>query len=132
MHAQLVGTSDAAQILGVAPEEIERLVRDRPFPEPVAWLEGRRAWLRQDIEALRDGGQTADREPGELQDEILNAIEAAALLGIGERHLRRCVQEARWDLVPPPAGRIGLALYWRRRSVGDWKATKKPSRDSAR
>src|SRR5918995_6953136 len=112
MKAQLVGTSDAAQILGVAPEEIKRLVRDRPFPEPVAWLEGRRAWLRQDIEALRDGGQTADREPGELQDEILNAIEAAALLGIGERHLRRCVQEARWDLVPPPAGRIGLALYW--------------------
>jgi predicted DNA-binding transcriptional regulator AlpA len=75
MPDELVGTGRAAQILGVAPREIKRLVRDRPFPEPVAWLEGRRAWLRQDIEAFRDGGQRTDREPGELQDEILNAVE---------------------------------------------------------
>ena len=121
MRDQLVGTSGAAEILGVEPREIKRLVRDRPFPEPVAWLEGRRAWLRRDIEDLRDGREQADREPGELQDQILNALEAATLLGISERHLRRCVQDARWDLVPPPGGRIGLALFWWRSALRDWR-----------
>lgn len=55
--ADLVGKSAAARILGVAPQRVDRIERDRAagrrndFPEPALVDErGRRYWLRADIE----------------------------------------------------------------------------------
>lgn len=55
--ANLVGKSAAARILGVAPQRVDRIERDRAagrrddFPEPALVDErGRRYWLRADIE----------------------------------------------------------------------------------
>lgn len=50
----LVGSVEAAEILGVERTRIARYRKTGQMPEPVAQLRATAVWLRADVEALRD------------------------------------------------------------------------------
>jgi predicted DNA-binding transcriptional regulator AlpA len=49
-EAQLVGTAEIAELLGVVRQYVDRLSRQDPaFPEPIATLASGRVWKRVDV-----------------------------------------------------------------------------------
>ena len=61
--AELLTTSEVAELLNVSPQRVRQLVRDRSdFPAPARVVgAGMRLWRRTDVEHWRD---SADRSPG--------------------------------------------------------------------
>ena len=53
----LVGTSEAAEVLGVKPDTISARLSRKRFPEPIVTLKCGPIWRREDIEHLRDHGR---------------------------------------------------------------------------
>jgi hypothetical protein len=58
---KLVGARGAAEMLGVTPDAVRKLVARGRFPAPDVSLEGRRLWCRTTIEAYARNGR---RPPG--------------------------------------------------------------------
>lgn len=124
----LIGATGAAELLGLTASEFAYLERARPLPSSAAMLGNRRVWLSSDLEAFRDGKPFPEREPEELDGEVINREELAALLSRSPRTLGRSIGTARWDLVPEPAGRIGPIPYWWREDVEQWLEKKTSDR----
>src|SRR3954454_13617899 len=61
-HVDLAGAAEAADILGVTRQQVDRLAARPDFPKPVAVLRAGRIWRTRDIE--RWARQHADRRPG--------------------------------------------------------------------
>lgn len=58
----LVGVTEAAAILGVSPQRVDQLAREKPlFPQPVAELGCGRVWTEASITGF---AQTDQRKPG--------------------------------------------------------------------
>lgn len=53
----LIGTTEAAEILGVKPNTISARVSRKQFPDPIVTLACGPIWNREDIEFLRDHGR---------------------------------------------------------------------------
>lgn len=52
----LVGTKEAAEVLGVTPNTITQRIRRGRFPQPIVTLSCGPIWHREDIELHRDLG----------------------------------------------------------------------------
>ena len=96
------------------------MLREQPFPDPVAWIHRGRAWLRSDIERFRRGEEPPQREAWELQGQVLVLADVARTLERPVGSLRRYVRFQRWDRMPRPAGRVGGTNYWWRADVERW------------
>lgn len=61
----LVGTAEAAELLGVERPRIGRWIGKGAMPQPVAKLGATPVWERADIEAMRDSVEARKRQPVE-------------------------------------------------------------------
>jgi predicted DNA-binding transcriptional regulator AlpA len=118
---EIVGRGEAARRTGIREDAIPRLLHRGEFPEPVARLGERCVWSAAELERYptRVGPR---RDAGVWDGQFLRAAETAELLGQTVRAFRQAVARAQWHRVPPPDGRIGITLYWRRDSVEEWVA----------
>ncbi len=64
---EYVGTSEAAELLGVEKPRIGRYIKAGRMPEPVASLKATPVWRTEDVLAFRD-----DREPVPYIDDLIN------------------------------------------------------------
>ena len=117
----LVGRAAAGAILGFGTWEAANVLRRPDAPRAVALIgpQQRRAWLRQDLDAFRDGRSFPIRRPFELQPQIVTPDELAARLGLSCTTLRVYLSQ-RPHLVPAPAGRAAGAFWWWRADVSAW------------
>lgn len=120
----LISGADIARVFGL--RQLNKADTQKPgFPVIVAVVGGFNAWVGDDVRAYHQGRDFPHRDPGSYQDKLVDAVEAAQLLGYHVDTLRtRISQES--PLIPMPEGRVGNAYYWRRETVTNWK--KPPSR----
>ncbi len=122
----ILGSPGASRLL----KRSEQAVRDafkqsRHFPIPVAVMDGRHAWLYDDLKRYKRGLAAPKRSEGELQFLYMDSSELRTRLSLSSGAFRRRVKEQRWDLVPRPEGAVAAGVpYWLREKVEDWLRVK--------
>jgi ADP-ribosyl-[dinitrogen reductase] hydrolase len=113
----VVGASEASEILGVEVQRISRWRKDGRLPEPYADLAMSPVWIRADIERIRDGLDVITcTEPPE-PPVLLGTAEAANLLGVGRPQITRWRQPTptrRSPAFPDPAVTVKAGPIWTR------------------
>jgi hypothetical protein len=122
----ILGLPGAVRLLGRSEGAVRRTSeQSRHFPVPVAVIEGRRAWLYEDLKRYKRGLAAPKRSEAELQFLYMDAPELRARLKLSAEALVRRVKEQRWDLVPRPEGAVAAGVpYWLREKVEDWLRVK--------
>lgn len=114
---QLVGTSEAADILGVATSQVSRWAKPDKragrvrMPPPAADLAATPVWHRRDVEALAaDGDAVFTSEPLDL----VSTREAAELLGVDRSQIGRWRRKTGF---PEPCAELRAGPLWWRADV---------------
>jgi predicted DNA-binding transcriptional regulator AlpA len=107
---RLVGTSEAAELLGVEKPRIGRYIKNGRMPEPVCKLSATPIWRAEDIEAMRDG-----EDPGRVRRlELVGTREAAEMLGVERTRIGRWLRTGR---MPAPLVKLKATPVWRASDV---------------
>jgi hypothetical protein len=122
----ILGLSGASRLLKRSEGAVRKAFeQSRHFPIPVAVIEGKRAWLYDDLKCYKRGLAAPKRSEGELQFLYMEVSELSARLKLSPAALQRRVREKRWDLVPRPEGAVAAGVpYWLREKVEDWLRVK--------
>lgn len=122
----LVGTSEAAEILGVEKPRIGRWIHSGRMPEPVCRLNATPVWLRADVEALGESikavkaAKAAKQSKPEMRVkpsrplDLVGTREAAELLGVERTRIGRWLRSGR---MPEPLVRLNATPIWLRADV---------------
>jgi predicted DNA-binding transcriptional regulator AlpA len=116
----LVGTSEAAEVLGVEKPRIGRYIRTGKMPTPVALLGATPVWNRGDVEALRDAMAAARSGHPEMRVaparalDIVGTREAAEMLGVERTRIGRWLRLGR---MPEPLARLHATPIWLRKDL---------------
>jgi predicted DNA-binding transcriptional regulator AlpA len=124
----LVGLTAMALILGRSKQHAADWLARDDFPKPVARLVGKRVWLKEDIEAVRNGESFPKREPYSMQHLYMDQEGIEQILGKPYSSWGNKISQQRWDKVPKPAGRHARTYYWLRSEVYDWLARRDAER----
>ncbi|HEX5762007.1 MAG TPA: hypothetical protein VFY04_02690 [Solirubrobacterales bacterium] len=122
----ILGLPGVVRLLGRKEAAVRRAIEQSPhFPTPAAVIEGRRAWLYEDLKRYKRGLAASKLSEGELQYLYMDASELRTRLSLSAEALGRRVREKRWDLVPRPEGAVAAGVpYWLREKVDDWLRVK--------
>jgi predicted DNA-binding transcriptional regulator AlpA len=116
----LVGTREAAEILGVEKPRIGRYIKRGRMATPVAELGATKVWLREDIEAMRDAmndrvqGKPEMRVAPSKPLDLVGTREAAEMLGVERTRIGRWIKTGR---MPEPLARLHATPVWLRRDI---------------
>lgn len=128
----LVGAGAAARVLGLATTAVTVIENQPGFPVWVARFGKSKAWLLEDIEAWAGDRQVPARLEGEIQAELMESAELAALLDVQLESLHAYVNAQRWTLVPPPGAIVSQRHVWRRIDVEAWSQSRGPKLPTGR
>jgi predicted DNA-binding transcriptional regulator AlpA len=106
----LVSTREIVAITGMHGSTLQSRMAESGFPVPVLVIVDRRYWLREDIEAYRDGKPVPIRKHNELEGIYIDAVEASEILGVSRAYLTHP------GLLPDPVFKSAHQL-WRRADV---------------
>ena len=118
----LVGTSEAADVLQCEKPRIGRYIRTGLMPAPVAKLQATPVWLRSDVLALKEALDARESEhtrpkfrvaPSRPLD-LVGTREAAELLGVERTRIGRWLKTG---LMPEPLVKLRATPVWFRRDV---------------
>ena len=123
---ELLPLSAAAIMLGISGQVAHTRKSEEDFPPWAAKVGDGHYWYREDLEALRDGHDPPDREPGEANHLIYSTADLAGLLRRTTAGLSANIHARRWHLVPEPAGRAGPYAYWLREDADAWIRKHRP------
>lgn len=121
----LVGRTEAARILDIAPRRLSTLRDNGRFLPAIVFGETSHAWLREDIEALARKQPLPERDLSAERRNWLTLSELAVQLDTTERQLRSRVRHERWHLVPRPT-HWGQFMAWHRDDISAWQAAQRP------
>lgn len=130
---RLVGTKFIALTHGISQPHAGKLGRSDGFPTTVARLNGKSAWMADDILAHKDGRPFPRRTEGAMQRRIYSSADIAKRLGVSQASLIGLIGQSS-PTVPQPQGRIGQDYYWTPAAYRQWsrsrdrKAARKRSR----
>lgn len=125
----VVGASQAAEILGVEVPRITRWRKAGRMPALAADLKATPVWHRQNVEELRDDKPITDL--GKLS--LVSTAEAAELLGVDKSQVGRWQREdaKRRDAgeeprhhFPEPVAHAGSYPLWERRQIAAFKRSR--------
>lgn len=117
---ELVGTREAAEILGVEKPRIGRYIKRGRMPTPVAELGATKVWRREDVEALRDAirlrqqGRPEMRVAPSKPMDLVGTREAAEMLGVERTRIGRWMRAGR---LPEPLARLHATPVWLRKDI---------------
>lgn len=106
----LVGTHEAALILGVEKPRIGRYIKSGRMPKPVCELGATKLWHRADVEAVARG----ERPRRAQQLALVGTKEAADLLGVERTRIGRWKQKG---IMPDPVSVTKATPVWRKKDV---------------
>lgn len=101
----VVGASEAAEILGVEKQRISRWRDSGRLPEPAADLRSTPVWRRTTIETIARG----DSARTEAMLNLLGVAEAAAMLGVDRSQIGRWRRAGRF---PAPVLELAAGPLW--------------------
>lgn len=101
----LVGASEAADLLGVEVQRISRYRNSGRMPEPVAQLAATDVWRAKDVKAMKK--LRVPKDVPELP--LLGTSEAAGFLGVNKSQVGRWV---RTGVFPAPVVRLAAGPVW--------------------
>lgn len=106
-------------VLDLPPDGDE--MDDDGFPKPIMWWRGEH-WAKSDIRAYREGRRFHGQGERSVRNEYMDATEVADFIGLERSKLLGRVGQRKpnYYKVPPPAGRIDNAHYWKRAEVKSW------------
>jgi hypothetical protein len=118
----LVGLPQLSRIFKASTQVVTELTTSDPrFPVPVAHIDGRDAWLYEDVKLYRRNLATPKRAEDEYQRSFISLSELLPLLKRQEQAVRRAIRKQAWARVPPPEGELGTGIYyWRREKAEAW------------
>jgi len=95
------------------------LLAEPHFPRPALVINGRRAWLRDEVEAYLRGERVPLKEANRLRGEYLTTNEVAEMFAVAPAFI-----SGRRQRLVSPAGRVGYSLIWHGfRYSPNWRAT---------
>lgn len=116
MPLELVGVAEAAELLGVPASRVKRWEAEgragTRMPPTVAKPSTGSVWVKEDVEALRDG---ATEFPDREQLPLVGVTDAAGLLGVGKSEIGRW--RRRNAGFPEPAYKLRAGPLWMRDDV---------------
>ncbi len=117
------GTATISLMHGVTTGRGKGITRTDGFPAPAFEL-GRsmQAWLLTDVEAHHEGRPFPEREPGWLQEQVLNSTQLRELCGLTTAQLGNAIHRGKLAVAPPPAGLVTGLHFWWRRDFESWAA----------
>jgi predicted DNA-binding transcriptional regulator AlpA len=115
----LIGTSEAAEILGIKVPQISRLRDNGKMPKPCATFAATDVWHRADVEAIKDGGEPTF---GGKVTGLVGAKEAAKLLKVDRSQIGRW---RRLGKFPEPAYELVAGPLWRCDDLKTWQKNRK-------
>jgi predicted DNA-binding transcriptional regulator AlpA len=101
----LIAVGTIALIVGSGTEIAHRLTRRADFPRPALILAGRRAWLRDEVDAYLRGERPRLLEANRLRNEYVTAGDVAKRLAVHPVTLSRMTE-------PRPIGQVAGFNYW--------------------
>jgi hypothetical protein len=119
---RIIGLAALARLLK-QPEQraMDLFVKDKNFPTTVAYIQGHRAWLYEDVLLYKRGLATPQRDEGELQVLFADAEEIRARVKMLPGNFQSAFRRQRWDLIPRPEGALVAGIYyWKRTQVNHW------------
>lgn len=117
--APLVGAREVTRILGISRGQYQYRQKHGSLPPAMDFSRGQ-TWLREDIEAIRDGQSVPVRHHEAVRREWFDVRELAELLGCARKSIYDRVSLQRWHLVPPPTQHSTTLYAWRRDEVEAW------------
>lgn len=113
----LVGASEAADILGVEVQRISRYRGQHRLPPVVAELAATPVWRAEDIETFRDRGSIPDDPEPML---LAGTSEAAKMLGVQKSQIGRWLREG---VFPAPVVRLRAGPVWTGAQIEEFRST---------
>ena len=122
----LLSITNVARILERSPKSARDYVTEKPFPVPVAKINGSNVWRRKDVEAFHAGEHWPKRRHHGWQKRYIGAKEMRETLGFEQLYFNMLIRWKRWDRVPKPEGRIAQRQpYWKRAAFEKWLKKRK-------
>lgn len=115
----LIGTKEAAEILGVRVPQITRLRESGKMPKPCAQLAATDVWHRTDVESIKDGGKATF---GGKVKGLMGVKETADLLDVDRSQIGRW---RRLDKFPAPNYELVAGPVWLKDEIKAWDKTRK-------
>lgn len=106
----VVGTSEAAEILGVSVPMITRYRKQGRLPKPVALLAATDVWMREDIKNRADGA-------GRRKLALVGTKEVADLLDVDRSQIGRWRRAGKF---PEPCVELVAGPLWWARDIKAW------------
>lgn len=118
-YSDLVGTAEAADILGFEKSRVGRYARSGKMPKPVAELHATKVWRARDVENLRDAiaehGERGTQPPTHSRPlALVGTREAAELLGVERTRIGRWRKSG---YMPEPLVELHATPVWHRRDI---------------
>lgn len=113
---ELVGASEAADLLDVEVQRISRLQKQGRMPRPVAHLASTPVWAKEDILSLKEG-----RRGAVLPMPLLGTSEAAEALSVNKSQIGRWLRTGDF---PAPTVRLAAGPVWTRQQIEDFRASR--------
>lgn len=114
----LVGASEAADILGVEVQRISRYSRHDRMPDVVAELAATPVWSAKDIEYFRDHGLPPDEPASPMK--LAGTREAAEMLGVHKSQIGRWLRQG---VFPEPMVRLRAGPVWKVSEIKRFQST---------
>lgn len=111
----LIGTSEAAEILGVKPPQITRLRENGRMPKPAAELAATDVWHRASVEAVQNGNEPSE---GDRIKGLAGLAESAKLFKVDKSQIGRW---RRAGTFPEPKFELRAGPVWLVTELRAWK-----------
>lgn len=111
LFGDVVGTAEAAEMLGVATTGITRWRKAGRMPTTAAELAATPVWWREDVERVKRG---EDFRPDVERLDVVGTAEVAELLGVDRSQIGRWRRNGQF---PEPAHRLAAGPFWYRSDV---------------
>lgn len=111
-NPNVVGTAEAAEILGKVVQVVSRYAKEGRMPEPAAELAATPLWHRRQIERLAEGGKVSGKA---RPLDLVSTKEAAVILDVDRSQIGRW---RRAEKFPEPCAVLSAGpLWWREQIV---------------